>query len=102
ALHGDGATEPLDDPLHDPQPQAEACVLAFGSRALEALEDALLVLRRDPDALIRLPQVRFAALFRDLNLHRLAGGILDGVGGEVRDHLLQPAAVPLPDDGLLN
>src|SRR5690606_28184634 len=42
----------VDDLPHDPQAEPEAAEVARGHRPLEALEDALVALRRDPDAAV--------------------------------------------------
>src|SRR5436305_13158360 len=52
ALHGDVSSDGFDDALRDPQSQAEAAVFARAAGAFEPLEDPLLVVGRDADALI--------------------------------------------------
>ena len=69
--------------------------------ALEALEDALGVLRRDADALVAHLEPGVGAVAVDGDLDALAGAVLHGVGQQVAHHLLQAHGVPAADDEAL-
>src|SRR5687767_1595455 len=57
----DRPSERRHDPLHDPQPEPEAPLLLRDGHPFEALEDATLVLARDPDAVVAHREARDAA-----------------------------------------
>src|SRR5690606_1618807 len=98
ALHANGAAVGLDDLPRDPQAQAEAAVVAGGDGALETAEDAFLVRGGDADAVVLDDDVGGFAILEDLDDDRLALAVLDGVGEEVVDDLVDSKRVPVADD----
>ena len=97
AIHRDAAVHALDDAPRDGEAEARAAELAAGAAfgLLEFEEDARLLFRRDADAgvahlehdLVR----RRALLDHDADAARF--GELDGVAGEIEQHLAQPRRV---------
>ena len=93
----DASVHALDDALGDRQPQAGAAELARGGAVglLEIEEDALLIFRREADAGVAHQEADFALVRARLDDHRDAAGLreLDGVAGEVEQHLAQARGV---------
>src|SRR5690606_36229640 len=100
ALEGNRSAVCLDDLTRDPEPEPEPTVVPVRNRALEALEDAPLLLERDPDPVIPNHQARAAVRGEHADLDRLARAVLEGVAEQVRDHLVHPHRVPKAADGL--
>src|SRR5581483_6075797 len=98
ARERDRAAHGVDDLLRDPEPEPEAAVVARGDGALEAAEEAGLVLRRDPDAVVPDDEARGPLDAVELDLDRLAAAVLRGVADEVREHLRETDPVPAPDE----
>src|SRR5579883_553842 len=86
----------LGEEADDPEPEAEATVVADRRHALEPLEDPLERVGRDPDPVIADRQARDAPVARDRDEDGLAGAVLDGVPDEVRDDLVDAEPVPPP------
>src|SRR3954454_10832805 len=100
AVHADGAAQLLDDPAHDEEAQAQTIALTDHRPALERFEDALSELRLDSHSLIADRHPAHAALRVDAgpDQHRATLSVFDRVGQEVRDHLIESAAVPASND----
>src|SRR5438045_7344396 len=86
-----------DDAAGDPEAEAEAGVAAVGDGALEALEHARLMVRRNADPVVGHLEARAAAVRRHDDLDRAALAVLHGVRDEVRDDLIE--AHPIPHSG---
>jgi len=95
----DVAAERLDDLLDDPQAETEAAVVALGDGALEALEDTGLVLGGDADAVISHGEEGDLSVLDDGHLDGVVGAVLDGIGEQVGDDLLEAETIPAADDG---
>ena len=82
----------FDDLLADRQPDSGARVLVAGMQPLEDGEDAVSVLRFDPDAVVGYGELPFAvpAGRGYLDPGRLAAAELDGVTDQVLEQLDQP------------
>src|SRR4051812_39588358 len=93
ALHADGAAVDLEDLLDDIEPEPEAAHFACGGRPLEALEDARLILRRDPVPVVADPELRAAAVGAQRDLHGTTAAVARGVRQQVRQDLLYPKAI---------
>ena len=63
-LDPDSPAVTLDDLLADRQADARACVLLSGVQASEDLEDVILELRVDADAVVATPRIANASPFR--------------------------------------
>src|SRR6266542_7089252 len=96
AFHSNAATQGFHDLAHDPEPEAEASIVAVGHGPLESLENPGLVLRRNPDAMIPDRKDGRRPVPRDGHLDGAAGTVLGGVGEKVRDDLFETHSVPLP------
>src|SRR5207244_1821863 len=96
ALDHDPAARRLDDLPRDPEAEPETAEIARRHRPFEALEDALLLLRIDANAVVGDLENRLATVGAQLDLDGLAGAIFDRVGQKVRDHLLQAQPIPHP------
>src|SRR5262249_55526580 len=92
----DFAAHELHQLARDPQPEPEAAVVALRRRALELVEDALLLLGSDADAVIDDAHFGALAVAADRDLDRLTLPILDGVGDEVGQDLVEARATPHP------
>src|SRR5439155_17121411 len=90
----DGSPVRFDDAASDPESEAEPAVAAAGDGPLESVEDALLIARRDADAVIAHGQLDRAGGGPDAELDRLVGAVFHRVGKQVADHLLDPLPVP--------
>ena len=99
AFDSDRSAERLDDLLDDPETETDAAIVAAGRGALEAPEDAFVVVGGDAQAPIADRDDRAVVLARDADVDRLAVAVLDGIRQEVRDDLIQPAPVPSSHDG---
>jgi hypothetical protein len=64
-------------------------------RALETLEDAIVVFGRHPDAVIAHLEPSVDLTTRDADLDRVTGAVLDGVRNEIRHDLLDAQPIPL-------
>ena len=100
AVELDAAAHQVDQPATDGQPETGAAKAACGGRLglRKAAEDVGLLLRCDADAGVlneKLEQGLGGSPFQGAHTHHhLAGfGELDGVGGQVDQHLLQPQIV---------
>ena len=97
ALQRDAAAHALDDALGDAEPQAGAAIAARNAVVglLEFAEDPLARFRRDADAGVADQEADFVgpdAGFDDQR-HAAGRGELDGVAGEIEQHLAQPRGV---------
>jgi hypothetical protein len=77
------------------EPEAEAPVLATRHRPLEPREDALEVGLGNPDAIVLDGERRAFASARDHYLDRSARSVLDGIGEQVFEDLLEASAIPV-------
>src|SRR6185312_17069438 len=98
AVHAHAAAHELDELARDPQAEPEAAVVALRRGALELAEDALLLLGRHADAVIDYADLGAPVVAAELDLDRLALPVLDGVGDEVGDDLIDARAIPEPQD----
>src|SRR5580765_7137126 len=99
ALDSDRSAQRLDDLPDDPETEADAAVVAAGRGPLEAPEDPFVIVGGDAQPVIANGDDRAVVLAGDADVDRLAVAVLDRVGQEVGDDLIQPAPVPAPDDG---
>src|SRR3990172_8244820 len=99
ALYADRASMGLDDPAADVEPQAESAIVIGGDPALQAVEDAGLESRVDPDPGIRDGHSRDPVRGTDRDRDRLALAELHGVRKQVSDDLIEAGAIPDADDG---
>src|SRR5690606_9907662 len=95
ALDVDRAAVRLHHLARDPEAEAEAAVVAGGDGALEAPEDSTLILGGDPDAVVANDDARVVVVAGDLHVDRPALPVLDRVGEEVVDDLIDAERVPL-------
>src|SRR5688500_2472371 len=94
ALHRYPTTVSCGQLAHDPEAQAQTSEVPGVVRAFEALEDAGLIPRADPDAVIAHDQPRRAVLLVDRDLDRLAGAVLQRVREQVGQDLIDAPAIP--------
>src|ERR1051325_10354839 len=83
--------------MRDPEPQPEPTVVPFRYRALETTEDPVTVLGRNADAVVPYRQPRQPVRLLDGHLDGFARTVLDGVGNEIRDDLVDAHAVPVAE-----
>src|SRR5471030_639301 len=95
----DAAAVRRGDLADEPEADAEAAIPAVRNRAAEALENALLIHRRDADALILDRQSGFARALFDRDLHLPALAVLQRIGYEVGDHGVMRTSSQLPSTG---
>lgn len=77
----------------DPQTETEAGVVSLGDGALEALEDALVVVFADADAVILAAHDDMLADRLAAHRDRLRRAVFHGIREQVRDDLLEPLRV---------
>src|SRR5882672_3487934 len=99
ALHANGTAQRADDLADHPEPESEAARTPHLRRALETLEDPVLVLCRDTDSVIAHAEPGQIGRRLDRNGNRLAESILHRVADEIRGDLLQPEPVPASNHG---
>jgi hypothetical protein len=99
ALDRDRSPERVDDLLDDPQAQANAAVVTAGRGPLEAAEDALVIVLRDAQPAISDRDDRPIVFAFDADIDGFAVPVLDRVGHQVGDDLVETALVPAADDG---
>src|SRR6266403_1648463 len=97
ALNADAASVRNHDLPHDIQTETHPAVATHRDGALEAIEDPLLIFPWDADAVITDRQPRGDVRALNRNLHRLTRAVLDRVGEQVRQHLINPQLVPRSD-----
>src|SRR5882757_3025527 len=83
AADADASSHRLDDAPRDPETETEAAVFARPLCALEALEDPLLIVGRDADAVVDDAEHGALPLRKGLDLDHVALAVLEGVGDEV-------------------
>src|SRR6266851_1953237 len=91
----DMAAHGVDQLAHQPQPDAEPAMRARAVRALEPLEDPLLVELGDADAVVPDPERCGIGVAGKRYFDRLSGTELDRVRHDVLDDLREGDAVPL-------
>src|SRR4051794_37064482 len=96
ALHTDLPAVCSGNLSRDVETKPEPAILANGNSALEALENASLILLPDPDTVIADLQLRQFPIARQGDLDGLAGPVFDRIAEEIDDHLLHPHRVPGP------
>ena len=102
ALHGDGAAHGVDETLDDGEPQAGALDVAaelgmlLGGGGIEMIQEALAHAHAgvpDGEAEMALPRPRRELLHDEGDLPA-SGGVFDGVGQQIDEHLVEPVFVP--------
>src|SRR4051794_38547954 len=99
ALDRDRSPQRVDDLFDDPQPEADAAIVAARRGPLEAAEDPLVIVLGDAQPAIADGDDRSIVAAFHADVDRFAISVFDGVGYQVRDDLIQPALVPAADDG---
>src|SRR5262249_32311158 len=77
----------------------EPAEMALRDRAFEALEDSLLILGSDPDAVIAQGEQGTAVDRSQCNFDRLALAVFDRVRKKVGQNLVEPHSIPQSDAG---
>src|SRR5436305_1517345 len=95
------ALRPSSRIRHWPPVPRPPSVLLARDRPLEAPEDALGVLGGDTDAPVRHGQARARGVRTDTDGDLRPRTVLEGVRQQVRDHLVQPGAIPPSNDMVL-
>src|SRR5689334_5773587 len=91
--HGHG------DLSNNPETQTEATVLAIGDRPLEPAEDDALLFEGNSDSVVTHRERCSALGRRCLELDRIAPTILQRVGDQVAENLVETKPIPAPQDG---
>ena len=103
ALHRDCPSVRAYDLGRDVQPQSKTTVLAWRDATLERLEQSVLHFGQDSQTLIFNPQDRLHFVAGLLGLDDHSNGsllaILQRVGHQVGDHLIDTTTIPVPLDG---
>src|SRR5438128_2339538 len=93
-VDADVSAHPLHHAAHQPEPEAQASVMALLDGALEALEDARLMFDGNAWPLIAHAEPDRGSRGPELDHDRLARSELEGILQQVSDDLRQVVAVP--------
>src|SRR4051812_43398424 len=100
AVNVDGAAHRLNEAAGYVEAEAEARVAAGAGGALEGVEDTLLVLRGDADTGVLHGDPGSLVVGLQADIDRVAAPVLEGVGEQIREHLVEAELVERACDRL--